>query len=197
MSFLRGSPRFRFQLSDTERGVYIRHEIRLHQHIHERTEDVFAKFLVYAQEYHPDLQLTHSEDAIFFSRSEFDGSLLAWISVGVPSPLHIRQALGKLKKDSSCHVYFRNTLDEHQFVHQLRGSKTNWVEKIRFYLLNMNEFKEWFDECDENGMPSRLEIELIRVDDILYCSFDDKNFSCPVQPIDIWSSFQKSLETIS
>lgn len=209
MSFLRGSTRFRFQLAHASRGVYERAEVRLHQHILEPAESLLAKFLIYAHAYQPKLHFhlgQSSEEADSLVCEELDKTLNTWIGIGAPSSLAIRQALGRLPQKKSAWVYFRNFLDEQKFVHQLRGSKTNWVEHVSFYRLDLSDFSDWLGQYEETGLPTRIEANITIVDEVLYCSLENrasetgseaKTFSCPIIPLDIWESFQQSLRTVS
>jgi uncharacterized protein YaeQ len=196
MSFLAALIRFHYRIADDARQVFVEGELKTPQHLTESSEHLLARLISFAHCYHPELHFLSTEEDASASTlvvEDFDQTLLLWAYVGSPSALEIRRALGRQKKMGHCLVYFPNAFDEKRFVHQLRGSKTNWVEKLSFFRIDLSGLRAFLEEAEEHGLADRIEMDITLVDDMAYLSIDNKQYAICIEKIDIWESFQKSL----
>jgi hypothetical protein len=74
------------------------------------------------------------------------------------------------------------------FCHQLRGSKTNWVKDIQFYLVPSPLLSELLPyESTSPHWTATI------IDNRLYLNVDGHDFDAEIKHIDIWEAYQQSL----
>jgi hypothetical protein len=72
----------------------------------------------------------------------------------------------------------------------LRGSKTNWVKEVQFYLIPSPILQDLIPLERSSPLWS-----VTIVDNQLYLTCDGVEFQSEIIPIDIWQSYQESLST--
>jgi hypothetical protein len=71
----------------------------------------------------------------------------------------------------------------------LRGSKTNWVKDVQFYLIPSTILQELIPlESSSPNWSATI------VDNQLYLTCDGVELQSEISPIDIWRSYQESLK---
>ena len=70
----------------------------------------------------------------------------------------------------------------------LRGSRTNWVENVSFYLID-RDLLETLAEHDNSSNTWDLSL----FDNVIYLSTNGRDFHSSIQHVDIWDEFQVSI----
>ena len=193
MSFAEGFYSFTIQLSDVSRGIYDRLRFKIPRHPNEPMEYLYARVIAYIHSYENDLKFSpgYFEPKLpsLFSKNVIDQTT-AWIDIGCPSKEKLTRAL-KSHLEAKFKVYFYSTNQIDEFCHHLRGSKSNWVQKVSFF--NINEiFLEKL--CQIKKSSSEWLVTL--VDNGFYLVFDGLELETDIIPIEIWSRFQESISNI-
>ena len=138
MSFVSQFHTISLQITDSGRQVYEKLRIRVAQHPEESGEYPFGRIFAYAHSWTPSLQFTQGlfdeKEPTIEARNEID-ELSQWIQVGLCERKKLERTL---KSSPKCkhRMYFLSRDEVHRFCFFLKGSKTNWVERVEFFLFD-------------------------------------------------------------
>ncbi len=191
MSFAAAFFNFSIDLSNADRGVYARFRVKVPQHPLESLEHLCARLLAYCHCYREGQSFSGGmfepkEPTIW--QKEITGELLLWVQLGCPDRKKIETTL-RSAPTAEHRIYF---FEEHQaaeFCHLLRGSKTNWVEPIQFFMLPAELLEQLVPLC-----RSSPEWGVTFIDNRLYLSVDGTELESEIRPVDIWQEYQNTLQ---
>ena len=137
MSFAAAFYNFTVDLSHNDREIFTRFRVKTPLHPLEPLEHLFARMIAYIHCYREGQQFSHGlfepkEPTIWMK--DILGDTLLWVQIGAPDKKKIETTL-KAHSEAEHRIYFYDTAQISQFCHMLRGSKTNWVKDIQFFLI--------------------------------------------------------------
>jgi uncharacterized protein YaeQ len=190
MTFVAAFYTFTIELNHSDRNVYTSFRIKIPRHELESHEHLYARLIAYAHSYRSGILFTEGilepKEPTIVHRDEI-GEMHLWVQVGAPEKRKLELSL-KQHPDAEHRIYFYEPDDIPLFCHHLRGSKTNWVERVFFYRLDPQFLSSLIQH--ESSSPHW---NLSFIDDRIYLSVDGVELESEIAPIDIWSEFQASL----
>lgn len=192
MTFVAAFYTFTIELNHSDRNVYANFRIKIPRHELESHEHLYARLIAYTHAYRSGIHFTEGisepKEPTIEQRDEI-GEVLLWVQIGAPEKRKLELSL-KQHPHAEHRIYFYEPDDIQLFCHHLRGSKTNWVEKVLFYQLDPQLIASLTEH--ESSSPFW---NLSFIDDRIYLSVDGVELESAITPIDIWSSFQESLNS--
>jgi uncharacterized protein YaeQ len=191
MTFVAGFYSFSIELNNSDRGAFAKFRLKLPRHELESREHFYARLIAFLHSYTEGLSFAHelSDPKLpTIWHTDAISNVATWIQVGVPEKRKLELSL-KHHPHAEHRVYFRSATDDIQrFCHLLRGSRTNWVQNIEFYLIE-SALLESLEQCESSSSDWVFSC----IDDRVYLTANNHNFEASITPIDIWSEFQRSL----
>ncbi len=190
MTFVEAFYSFNIELSHTNRELYESLRFKTPKHPYESFEHLIARILAYLHSY---------EQGTVFSRGYFErseptiwrhdaiGIVLNWAEVGELDERKLKKSLRQ--NDQARHaVYFYTQEQALAFCHHLRGSKSNWIDSVDFYMLDFA-----FLETIAAQLESSNKWSVMLIDDNLYISMHGQDFESRISELDVWQMFQESI----
>lgn len=190
MTFTDGIFSFDVELSDSSRNLFERVRLKSPKHPLEDLQSIIARVLAYLHSFRSDL---------VFSQGAYEpkepsihalgpiGETLIWIQVGECEKRKLERAL-KSHPQTEFKVYFFTTEQIDKFCYELRGSKTNWVERVQFYLIDPTLVH---DLSKSDHLKHRWSVTF--ADSSLYLFDGTEDRSGSIAEIDIWERYQGNL----
>jgi uncharacterized protein YaeQ len=194
MTFVEAFYSFRIEINDSVRGVYEKTRVKLPRHPHESLDYMYARMIAFCHAYRPGQQLGGGlfeprDPAV--SHQDAIGTYSLWIDIGAPERKKLEKAL-RLGPDVEFRIYFYNRAQIEEFAHHLKGSKSNWIERITFYVIE----KDLLDRLSElESTSARWDFSCVEED--IYLSVDGHEFSTRIPTIDMWEEFQSLIGNIA
>jgi uncharacterized protein YaeQ len=190
MTFVAAFYTFSVELNVAERGLYTSFRLKVPRHELESVEHLYARMIAFLHCYRQGQAFTQEvsdpkEPTIV--HTDAIGKLLLWVHVGGIERRKLELSL-KQNPLASHAVYFFDEEQIYSFCHALRGSKSNWVEHVQFFLIDRNFLADV--SSLERTSPSWV---ATFIDDQLYLTIDGSDFESPLRSIDIWDEYQKHL----
>jgi uncharacterized protein YaeQ len=190
MSFAAAFYNFTVDLSHNDRDIFTRFRVKTPLHPHEPLEHLFARMIAYVHCYREGQEFSQGlfepKDPTIWHKDVL-GDTLLWVHVGSPDKKKIETTL-RTHPQAEHRIYFYDTAQISQFCHMLRGSKTNWVKDIQFYLIP-SAILEALVPLERSSPLWSVTI----VDDEMYLTCDDSELQTRIATVDIWAAFQESL----
>jgi uncharacterized protein YaeQ len=160
-------------LSDVDRGVYEKLDVRIARQPSETAEYMLVRVLAYCLEFQDGISLTEgvasgSEPAILVR--DMTGQITAWIEVGLPDAARLHRG-SKLAGRAAVYTHRGR-----QLLTQLAGSKVHKAETVPIFALN----SEFIDEVSRL-IDRRSSIELSITEQQIYLTVDGKHFSSSIE----------------
>lgn len=201
MSFVDGFYSFSIELNHVDRNCYEKIKFKLGKHPEETFTMLRSKVLFFLHCYSENLEFSEglfSPEFPTFFRRDVVGNLLTWGQVGRIEKKKLRLALsdrvdflegGSVPVSTEYRVYFESDDQLNHFCHELRGSKSNWVDEILF-------FRGIFPDSDffEAPLPSRSNWIVSIIDDVVYIDDGSQEYHANITPLDIWNEYQLTLK---
>lgn len=191
MSFVAAFFNFSIDLSNADRSVYCQFRVKVPQHPLESLEHLYARVLAYCHCYREGQLFSggmfEPKDPTIWHK-EVTGDLILWAQIGCPDRKKLEAAL-RSTGQTEHRIYFFDDRQVGEFCHMLRGSRTNWVEPIQFFMLP-HELLEQLVPLSHSS--PRWSVTFI--DNRVYLSIDGTDLESEVLPVDIWGEFQASLQ---
>lgn len=191
MTFVAAFYSFTIDLNHSDRNVYASFRVKVPRHELESREHFYARVVAYTHAYRSGIRFTHaafdSKETTLVCYNEIE-NLLVSAQVGTPDKRKLELSL-KQHVDTEHRIYFYDLQDIPIFCHHLRGSSTNWVENVLFYLIDPDFLAQLIQY--ESSSPHW---NISFIDDRLYLSFSGVEIESEITPVDIWSEFQRSLK---
>jgi len=190
MTFVAAFYTFSVELNVSERDLYTSFRLKVPRHELESVEHLYARMIAFLHCYRQGQTFTQEvsdpkEPTIV--HKDTIGELLLWVHVGGIERRKLELSL-KQNPQASHAVYFFDEEQIHSFCHALRGSKSNWVEHVRFFLIDRQFLSDVASL--ERTSPSWV---ATFIDEQLYLTIDGRDFESPLRSIDIWDEYQKHL----
>jgi uncharacterized protein YaeQ len=176
------------EINNVETGASGRVRLKTPLHPEETVEHLVARFIVYVHSYRQGLTLTAG---LFEQREptvihrDITGEVLFWAEIGVPDQKKLDAAL-RLPATSELRIYFSDGAQPLQFASLLRGSKTNWVERIQFFTIPTVLLETIASTTTTSSVWSATCVE-----DHLYLVCDGQEIDMALERVDIWGVFQR------
>lgn len=190
MSFAAGFYNFTIELNHTDRDIFTRFRVKTPLHPHESLEHLFARMISYAHCYRDGQSFSHGlfepKEPTLWHR-DILGETLLWVQVGVPDRKKIEVTL-RSHPHAEHRIYFYDPAQIMQFCHLLRGSKTNWVKDVQFFLIPPRILEDLIPLAHSSPLWN-----VTIIDNQLYLTCDGSELQTSIEPVDIWQAFQESL----
>jgi uncharacterized protein YaeQ len=190
MSFAAAFYNFTVDLSHNDREIFTRFRVKTPLHPHESLEHLFARMLAYIHCYREGQEFSRGlfepRDPTIWQRDVL-GETLLWVQVGTPDKKKLETTL-RAHPQAEHRIYFYEPEQITQFCHLLRGSKTNWVKEIQFYLIP-KAILEALVPLSRSSPSWNVTI----VDDEAYLTCDSTELQARITAVDIWAAYQESL----
>lgn len=190
MSFAAAFYNFSVDLSHNDRNIFTRFRVKTPLHPHESSEHLFARMIAYAHCYREGQEFSQGlfepKEPTIWQR-DILGDTLLWVQVGSPDKKKIETTL-RAHPHAEHRIYFYEQEQITHFCHMLRGSKTNWVKEIQFFLIP-SELLEALVPLERSSPLWNITI----VDGELYLTCDGTDLHGKMMPVDIWVAYQESL----
>ena len=190
MTFVAGFYSFNIELAHTDHGLYENLRFKLPRHPDESDQYFLARVIAYSTDFQDGLKfsrgLFESKEPTLWKHSEIE-ELLIWTEVGLPEISKLERAL-RHHPTAKFSFYFYAPEQIDQFCYHLRGSKTNWVKDISFYLID-----PIFLEKLAPHLKTSNKWQITVTEGDLYLTVNNEALETQVAPVDIWSRFQMSL----
>jgi uncharacterized protein YaeQ len=162
------------ELSDVDRGVYVRLPVRLARQPSETLEFMLTRYLAYCLEYGQGIELTEGiaagDDPAILVR-DLTGRVTAWIEVGLPDAGRLHRGI-KLAGRAAVYTH-RNVA---QVLAELHGKNIHRAEEIPVY-----SFGRGFVESMAAAVSRRTRVALSVTERHLYMDIDGKALSTTVE----------------
>jgi len=159
-------------LSDVDRGVYEKIDLRIARQPSETAEYMLVRVLAYCLEYRDGIVLTEgvasgNEPAILIR--DMTGQITAWIEVGLPDPDRLHRGM-KLAGRAAVYTHRGRLL-----LSQLAGSRIHKSDSVPIYALD----SEFIDEV-AGLIDRRSSIGLSITEQQIYLTIGGKNFNSAI-----------------
>ncbi|MDC0358278.1 YaeQ family protein [Oligoflexia bacterium] len=187
MTFVEGFYSFNLEISNPDSGIYAKTRVKTPKHPNETFEHLHARVLAYCHCYQAELKFTRglfetSEPTIW--KKDVIENLLVWVQVGCPSRKKLQKAL-RANGGTDYRVYFFEEVQLEGFCGYLRGSKSNWIQPVKFFQLD-TKFLEATTDLARSSSTWNITI----VDDNLYLTINGQDFQTAIVSVDMWHQFQ-------
>lgn len=190
MSFAAAFYNFTVDLSHNDREIFTRFRVKTPLHPFEPLEHLFARMIAYVHCYREGQEFSHGmfepKEPTIWHRDVI-GNTLLWVQLGAPDKKKIEITL-RSQKDAEHRIYFYEPSQISQFCHMLRGSKTNWVKDIQFYLIPP-ALLEALVPLERSSPLWNVTI----IDDEIFLTCDGTELQAHIESVDIWDAYQESL----
>jgi len=191
MSFVDRFYSFIVELTAPERNLYGKLRFKIPKYPDEDLIDLAARVFAYLHCYTPEILFSANptdHQSPTLSSLAPSGDYKNFAFVGLPDLKSLRLSV-RQQRQATCSVYFYRDEQLERFCHQLRGSKENWVNDIKFFMISHPELGSIIP-------TDRVSInwQIINIDDIFYIEGDELSYQINFNAIDIWSEFQESLK---
>jgi uncharacterized protein YaeQ len=159
-------------LSNVDRGVYEKIELRIARQPSETTEYMLLRMLAYCMEYQEGIALTEgvaSGDEPAILVRDLTGRIIAWIEVGLPDASRLHRG-SKLAGRAAVYTH-RGPL----LMRQLAGEKIHKAESVRIYVLD----SDFIDEISA-VIDRRCSIAMSITEQQIYLTIDGKDFTAAI-----------------
>ncbi len=192
MTFVAAFYTFSIELNIPERGLFTSFRLKVPRHELESLEHFCARMIAFLHCYRSGIAFTQEvsdprEPTILLT--DTIGERLLWVHVGGIERRKLELSL-KQNPNTPHIVYFFEPAQIHGFCHSLRGSKSNWIESVQFFLIDSDFLTRLAER--ERTSPSWVASFL---DQRVYLSIDGSDFESDLLPLDMWSEYQKHLLT--
>jgi uncharacterized protein YaeQ len=192
MSFVAAFYNFTVELNNADRDIYTRFRVKTARHPYESLEHLYARMIAYCHSFREGQSFTQGmfepkEPAIWLK--DVIGETLLWIEVGPVDKRKLEITL-RSSPQAEHRIYFYSSEHVHSFCHMLKGSKTNWVKDISFFLIPP-EFLEQLIPLEHSSPLWTMTC----VENRIYLSCDGVDSECDLAPINIWDAYQDYLRS--
>jgi uncharacterized protein YaeQ len=190
MTFVAAFYNFSIELNNSDSNTFVAFRLKIPRHELESREHFYARLITYLHSYQEGIafcEVGTSPKLPTLWRRDAIGSVLLWVHVGAPEKRTLELSL-KQHPLAEHRVYFYDQDDIARFCHHLRGSKTNWVKDVQFYLIDGDLLRTLAAEEETSPQWS-----VSFIDGRMYLSVDGRDLESTLLTVDIWEAFQQSL----
>lgn len=190
MTFVEAFYSFNLDINDTNNGRYGKLRVKAAKHPNESLEHLVARVIALCSSHEEGLNFSEGlfqpKDPTIIKTSSI-GELERWIEVGCPEREKIDRALRR-NPDAEFRIYFYSAEQISAFCEYLRGSKTNWASRIKFFSLSPEAL-----EALGANLSSSSRWTVTFADDHFYVASGGGDAEGRMTEIDIWSIFQETI----
>ena len=160
-------------LTDTDRHIYERLDLRVARHPSESAEYLVARVLAYCLEYRDGIAMTDGlsdGDQPPVVVRDLTGRITGWIDVGMPDATRLHRA-SKLADRVAVYTH----RDVHQLLAQLDGQRIHRAAEIPIYA-----FDREFIAAVAAAVGRRIGMSVNVADRGLFVALDDRTFEAPL-----------------
>jgi uncharacterized protein YaeQ len=164
---------FATQLSDIDRGVYEKLDLRVARQPSETMEYMFVRFLAYCLEYTEGIAFTEgvaSGDEPAVVVRDLTGRITAWIEVGAPDPDRLHRGI---KHAGRAAVYTHRNI--RQVLSELSGRKIHRAAEIPIFA-----FEPGFIDAVVAALDRRADVALSITERELYLDVGSQSFQTAI-----------------
>jgi uncharacterized protein YaeQ len=191
MAFTAGFYNFTIDLNHVDQQVFTRFRVKTALHPEEPLEHLYARMIAYCHCFRDGQAFTQGlfepKEPTLWKR-DITGEIELWAQLGSPDKRKLEHALRAGGNSCEIRIYFWKQDQLHQFCHMLRGSKTNWVESVKFFEID-HELLQLLTPLQKSSPDWTVTF----TDNRLYLSVDGHEFETEVRTINIWEAYQESL----
>ncbi|MCB0317489.1 MAG: YaeQ family protein [Bdellovibrionales bacterium] len=189
MAFIEKFINFDLSINNLSTNDFHTIKLRIPKHPLEPIEHLSAKVLAFANSYTEGLKIidTHSKQLPSLVNMDITEEIKQNIFVGFLDASSLRHSV---KQHSNCmtECYFFESTQIENFCHQLRGSKTNWVDQLNFW-----ELESKLNLSLVDTLETRNKCLITIVDSEIYINSNGREISGSYNKIDIWEFYQHYL----
>lgn len=190
MSFIEAFFSFNVEISNVSNDFHGKTRVKAGRHVEEPPLHFYARILALIHSYVDGVELNtafnHPDEPSIYIRDALSSYKL-WSEVGDLDPKKIMCGI-RNHKDAIFRHYFYNREQLARFCGQLRGTKSNWIAPIQFFMLPADVLETLHDE-----ERSQVRWSATLVDHSVYLSTGTTDLSFSVDEIDIWREYQASI----
>ena len=194
MSFALGFYRFNIDLAHQTHSIYEQVQVRTPLHPQENLTELLLRIIVFCHAYRTGLQLSAGQFEAQLPtawRESVTSGLDHWIMLGNPD----RKLFDRLAREvpgrvNQCEyrIYFSKDEQRLAFCKNMRGSRVNWVQSVRFFQIETLALE---DLAAATKSSSRWGVTV--VDENLWLTAAELEIELMIRELDIWSEYQASL----
>lgn len=181
---------FDIALTKPEENIYVNLTERMSLHPYESFEKMWERLFIYLHSYKEGLCLSKdpldTKEPLAVSRS-LTGSVLQWVERGSVEKRRVERVHNH-SPNAKLSLYFDCEEEVFRFCHELRGSRTNWIQDIEFFKFTPGDFALIGDPSDR-----RHKLEATLIDPVFHISSNRGEMSVAVDQFDMWERYQSSL----
>jgi uncharacterized protein YaeQ len=187
MTFVEAFYSFKIEINDTERSVFETVRVKAARHPYEPLQHLYARMIAWCHCFRPGQKFGpyHDQKEPAIGRHDAIGTIDLWVEVGETDRKKLERAL-RAAPQGEFRIYFYNQEQIQHFSALLKGSKSNWISNIQFYLINR--------ECLDSLIPlekSSAVWSVTIMDQSLYLTADGQEFVTELERVDMWQAFQE------
>jgi YaeQ protein len=189
MTFIEKFLSFRIQISNSERGVFATIRIKAPKHERDSWEGFVGRLCAFCHAYVPDLELELSPtNGLAFSAKDPTDHILKAGFVGPPSYKLLNRLL-KEREPPTLSVYFEDRGQVRLFCNELRGSDSNWIESINFWLLDELCTAELIEHMRQKN---EMMVTIVEEQE-MYLGLNEWECLFRLERLSMWQEFQRSI----
>ncbi|MEZ4753934.1 MAG: YaeQ family protein [Bdellovibrionota bacterium] len=192
MSFIEGFITFELSINNSVREEYTNLKLRIAKHPLESIQNICARIICFTHAYKAGLKFSefpNSQESPTMINLDASNAVIQWIHVGKLNESTLRQAV-KHYPDAEVECYFTQNGNIDHFCHQLRGSKSNWVDGVVFWKMDLKLITKVSEIIE-----ARNKWTLSIVEDQVYINTGSTHFTGSAKGINIWDEYQEHLNT--
>jgi uncharacterized protein YaeQ len=191
MSFIHAFVTFNIALSNTALGFHGRVRVKAARHVDEPVTHFYAKVLSFCHSYTPGLILgsdySDRDAPAFFREDPVDGVTFRG-EVGTDDASELHTTLRHHPR-AKFRVYFYDQAQLIRFCAGLRGSKSNWIAGMEFFLIDPTFLEKLVSHEPSNASWSVTIVDTTE----LYLSVDEQNLFTSLELVDVWDYYQVTI----
>lgn len=190
MSFIEGFYSFNIEISNASNDFHGKTRIKVGRHLEEPLHHFYARIVAYMHSYVEGLELNcnhvHEEEPALYIRDALS-QYKFWGEVGDPDQKKFMAGTRNHKGGVFRH-YFYTPQQLSRFCSVLRGTKSNWIQPIHFYMLPAEILETLAQE-----ERSQVRWSVTLVDNNAYLSTGTSDLAFTIEEVDVWREYQLSI----
>ena len=138
MTFVDGFFSFNLEISNADRGLYLRTRVKTPKHPYETMEHLMARVLAFAHSYEEGLEFSRGlfapEEPTIWKR-DLLGEVKLWVQLGAPEGEKFERSLRRSRSARRV-IYFQAPEQLAAFGRSVQRCRTNWSENLTCYALD-------------------------------------------------------------
>lgn len=194
MTFVDGFYSFSLEINHTDKGEYRKLRFKVPKHPHETFEHLIARVVAYSYTWSEGLEFS---EGLFqpkdptIKTTNVIGEIERWIEIGCPDMDKVERAL-RYHPAADFLIFFYEQQQIAKFCDYLRGSKSNWAEKIKFFSISSAALEKLGQD-----LPSSSRWIVTFTDGYFFVANDGNDVEGQIEPLNIWQLFQQTIGNVN